>query len=357
MSSAEPATDPIVYVANAGDGTIGSYRLDRQAERLVALATTEAADAVMPLAISPDKRYLYAAVRSEPLRVLSYRIEPDSGELTPIGSGRLFGSMAYIATDRSGRYLLAASYGGNVVSVSPIDSNGVVGDATQTLETGSRAHAILATPDNRHVFATNLGDDRLVQFRFHDGTLTPNEPPAAATADGVGPRHFVFSPCGRFVYVLGELSATVTTFALDADNGTLTPVAVCDGLPDDMDLAPGMPQENIPEGDDTPRIWAADLHITPDGRHLYLSERTTSTLSTLRADPETGKLRFLHNQPTVKQPRGFEIDPSGRYLIAAGELSDHLALYRIDKESGELSHLSDAPVGNKANWIEIVTFA
>jgi len=357
MNSAESSIDTVVYVANSGDGTIGSYRLDRQTETLIPLATTEAAENVMPLAISPDKQFLYAAVRGEPLRVLSYRIETGTGALTPIGSGALFGSMAYIATDRSGRYLLAASYGGNVVSVSPIDSNGVAGDATQTLETGSRAHAILATPDNRHVFATNLGDDRLAQFDFADGALAPNDPPAAKTANGAGPRHFVFSPDGRFVYVLGEFDATVTTFALDAEEGTLTQVAVCEGLPETLELAPGMPREEIPAGDDTPRVWAADLHITPDGCYLYLSERTGSTLSTLRADPESGKLQYVANQPTVKQPRGFDIDPTGRYLVAAGELSDHLALYRLEPASGELIHVSDAPVGNKTNWVEIVRFA
>ncbi|OLO03998.1 lactonase family protein [Salinicola socius] len=355
MNPAEPSTDTVVYVANAGDGTIGSYRLDRQTERLLPLATTEAAENVMPLAVSPDRQTLYAAIRSDPLRVLSYRIEAGTGALTPLGSGALYGSMAYITTDRSGRYLLAASYGGNLVSVSPIDGNGVAGDATQTLETGSRAHAIMATPDNHHVFATNLGDDRVAQFHFADGALVPNETPAADTASGTGPRHFVFSPNGRFVYVLGEFDATVTTFALDADDGTLSRVAVSQGLPDTLELAPGMPREEIPAGDDTPRVWAADLHITPDGRYLYLSERTSSTLSILRADPDSGELHLVANQPTVKQPRGFEIDPTGRYLIAAGELSDHLALYRIDSASGALTHLSDTPVGSKTNWVEIVS--
>lgn len=352
MSQAGP--DTVVYVTNAGDGNIGSYRLDRRTEQLTPLATTPAANNVMPLAVSPDQRYLYAAIRSEPLRVLSYRIEAN-GELTPIGSGSLQGSMAYIATDRSGRYLLAASYGDNVVSVSPIDENGIAGDATQTLASGSRAHAILASPNNRHVFATNLGDDRVVQYHFEEGTLAPNDPPLAPTKPGTGPRHFVFSPNGRFLYVLGEFSATVTTFALDSERGTLAYVDECDALPDGMNLAPGMPRENIAKDDDTPRIWAADLHVTPDGRYLYLSERTSSTLSTLQANPETGKLQFIGNQPTVRQPRGFAIDPSGRYLIAAGELSDHLSLYRIDPANGGLSHVSDTPVGNKANWVEFVT--
>lgn len=356
MSQAEPKIDTVVYVANSGDGTIGSYRLDHLSEQLIPLATTEAADNVMPLAVSPDKRFLYAAVRSEPLRVLSYRIDAGSATLTPLGSGALYGSMAYIATDRTGRYLLAASYGGNVVSVSPIDANGVAGDASQTVETGSRAHAILATPDNRHVFATNLGDDQLAQFHFADGALAPHDPALVKTASGAGPRHFVFSPDGRFVYVLGEFDGTVTTFALDAESGTLTQVAVCHGLPDTLGLAPGMPREEIPAGDETPRVWAADLHITPDGRHLYLSERSSSTLSTLRVNTDTGDLHFLNNQPTVKQPRGFEIDPTGRYLVAAGELSDHLALYRIEPASGDLVHLSDAPVGHKSNWVAIVAF-
>ena len=83
---------------------------------------------------------------------------------------------------------------------------------------------------------------------------------------------------------------------------------------------------------------------------------TSSTLSTLRANPDSGELHFVGNQPTVEQPRGFEVDPTGRYLVAAGELSDHLALYRIEPTSGELVHVSDAPTGNKTNWVEIVSF-
>ncbi|GHB24085.1 lactonase family protein [Salinicola rhizosphaerae] len=355
MSHADTTFDTVVYVTNAGDGTIGSYGLDRQAQRLVPMATTPAAENVMPLALSPDRRFLYAGVRSEPLRALSFRIEPD-GTLSELSSGALEGSMAYIETDRSGRYLLAASYGGSVVSTSPIDEHGVVGDALETLPSGKSAHAIAATPDNRYVFATHLGDDTLAQYRFEDGTLTPNDPPLVDVESGSGPRHFVFAPNGRFVFVLGEFSGSVTTFALDAESGTLSHVAVCSALPDSMALAPGMPQENIPAGDDTQRIWAADIHITPDGRHLYVSERTSSTLSTLRVDPDSGQLEFIASQPTVKQPRGFEIDPTGRYLVAVGERSDHLILYAIDPASGTLEHLSEAPVGAKANWVEIVAF-
>ncbi|WP_110686787.1 lactonase family protein [Salinicola aestuarinus] len=354
MSTA-PERDTLVYIANASDGTIGRYRLDRQTETLESLGTTDAGKNVMPLAVSPDQRYLYAAVRSEPLRVLSYRIDADSGDLAPIGSGSLSGSMAYIAVDRSGRYLLAASYGDSCVSVSPIDEHGVAGDAIQTEKTGANAHAIQASPDNRHVIATSLGEDHLSQFHF-DGTLTANTPARVDTDAQQGPRHFVFSPCGRFVYVLGEFTADVTTFAFDAESGELTRLSVCHGLPENAGLERGMRQQEIPEGDETRRVWAADLHLTPDGRYLYLSERTSSTLSRLHVDPNTGEARFVASQPTVERPRGFEIDPLGGYLIAVGELSDRAALYRIDSADGALEHVSDAPVGNQANWVEIVTF-
>ncbi|WP_110667912.1 lactonase family protein [Salinicola halophilus] len=354
MSTA-PERDTLVFVANAGDGTIGRYRFDRQTEKLESLGTTEAGNNVMPLAVSPDQRFLYAAVRSEPLRVLSYRIDPDSGDLTPLGSGALQGSMAYIAVDRSGRYLLAASYGDSCVSVSPIDADGVAGDATQTVEVGTHAHAILTSPDNRYAFATSLGDDHIEQFHF-DGTLAPNDPPRIDTAQAEGPRHLVFSPCGRFIYVLGEFSADVTTFAFDAESGQLTELSVCPGIAEGSSLAHGMRQQDIPEGDDTPRIWAADLHVSPNGRHLYVSERTSSTLNVLAVDPNTGAARFIESVETVSRPRGFEIDPLGGYLIAAGELSDHLALYRIDDSDGRLSHVSDAPAGNQANWVEIVAY-
>ena len=106
--------------------------------------------------------------------------------------------------------------------------------------------------------------------------------------------------------------------------------------------------------DDKPRIWAADLHLTPDGKFLYSSERNTDKIALFKVAPHTGKLTYVTNFPTERQPRGFNIDPSGRYLVASGEKSDRLSVYKIDPASGRLDEPTRFPVGKGANWVEIV---
>ena len=99
---------------------------------------------------------------------------------------------------------------------------------------------------------------------------------------------------------------------------------------------------------------AADLHITPDGKFLYGSERTTSTLAGFQVDPAKGTLTPIGSVPTEKQPRGFGIDPAGRYLLAVGQLSHGLSSYSIDPTSGKLMKLKEYPMGKNPNWVEIL---
>jgi 6-phosphogluconolactonase len=102
-------------------------------------------------------------------------------------------------------------------------------------------------------------------------------------------------------------------------------------------------------------IWAAD-HLTPNGRFLYASERTTSTIGAFRVDGASGKLTYLGSTPTEKQPRGFNIDPTGQFIVVSGEKSDMLAVYSIQRENGALKAIGRYPTGKGANWVEIVTF-
>lgn len=114
------------------------------------------------------------------------------------------------------------------------------------------------------------------------------------------------------------------------------------------------PGSNIaPAPDEQRKIWAADIQITPNGRFLYASERTLSTLAIFAVDGVTGKPTYLKSAETEKQPRGFRIDPRGRYLIAAGEKSDQIAVYRIDEANGDLKLLRRYSVGAGANWVTI----
>ncbi len=142
----------------------------------------------------------------------------------------------------------------------------------------------------------------------------------------------------------------------------LTEVGSASALPPDSKLQPGAPRGGIgAPGGPPPRntdndIWAADLHLTPNGKFLYASERTSSTLAAFGVDGASGKLAYLGSTPTEKQPRGFAIDPKGRFLVASGEKSETISVYAIDSTSGTLKLVGKTPTGKGSNWIEIVDF-
>src|SRR5256714_2185158 len=220
MLSAPAPAATFVYVSNADDGTIGMYPLQADGS-LAAGARVEAAKVVMPMAVAPDKRFLIAAVRSKPYEAYTYAIDKQSGALKLVGKGTLAESYPYITIDHTGRFLLGASYGAHQVGVNPIGPDGKVGEPTQVIPTARNAHSIRTDNTNRFVFVPHLGTDQVFQFVFDEktGRLTANTPPVLQMKQGSGPRHLIVSADNRFVYLLNELMATVTTLALDAKTG------------------------------------------------------------------------------------------------------------------------------------------
>jgi 6-phosphogluconolactonase len=322
----------------------------------------------MPMSVSPDRRFLLAAVRGQTSSVHTYAIDRATGALDGIGTAPLAANCPYIFFDRTGRYLLGASYGANRVIVHRIGAGGVVGEAVQAVPTARNAHCIRTDATNRYVFVPHLGTDQVFQFAFDEksGRLSANTPPLVQMAQGSGPRHFVTSPDTRFVYLLSELTATVFALALDADTGLLTEVSSVSALPPGSTLVPGLPRgatgvtagapPGAPQRDVSNDIWASDIHVTRDGRFIFAAERTKSTISTLSVDPASGKLAYVSTIDTEKQPRGFRLDASGRFAVVSGEQSAMLSSYRIDASSGALSLVGRYPGGKGANWVEIVSF-
>lgn len=352
-----------VYVSNADDGDIGLYTLADDGS-LKPGDRFKAEKAVMPMAISPDKRFLVAAVRSKPYGAYTYAIDRVSGSLKLVGKGPLAESFPYVSFDRTGRFLLAAAYGAGLVSVSPVGKDGLVGEPRQVMPTGRKAHSILADLTGRYVFAAHLGTDQVFQFLFNakSGRLAANTPPVLQLKAGTGPRHLIVSSDNRFFYLLSELTGTVTTLALDAKTGTLSETSSASMLPTDSKLVPGVPRDGMAAVDakQSPRdmsadIWASDLHLTPDGKFLYAAERTSTAIAAFSVDAKTGVLTYLHSTPTEKQPRSFAIDPSGRFLIASGEKSDTITSYAIEPD-GRLKEIGKVPTGKKSSWVEIVGF-
>jgi len=353
-ASAQVAAATFVYVSNAEDGDIGLYTL-RPDGSLQPGQRFKAGPMVMPMSVSPDKRFLVAAVRSKPFSAYTYGIDRGTGALKPVGSGPLAESFPYVTFDRTGRYLLSASYGAHLVSVNLVSPDGTVGAPLQVIPTARNAHAIITDKTNRFVFVPHLGTDQVFQFRFDEksGRLTANTPPVLQLKAGTGPRHLITSPDNRFVYLLNELTASVSTLALDS-NGLLKEIDSLSALPPDSKLGPGMPRPQ-PGRDVANDIWASDIHVTPNGRFLYAAERTSSSIGAFSVDTATGKLSYLGATPTEKQPRGFRIDPSGRFMVVSGEKSDTLSSYAIES-GGTLRHVGRYPTGKGSNWVEIVAF-
>jgi 6-phosphogluconolactonase len=363
-SSAPALAGTFVYVSNAEDGDIGMYKLLAEGS-LQPGQRFKAEKLVMPMAVSPDKRFLVAAVRSKPFQAYSYTIDKSSGALNPIGTGTLAESYPYIALDRSGRFLLGASYGANQVGVNSVGADGRVGEPLQVIPTARNAHSIRTDNTNRFVFVPHLGTDQVFQFLFDEksGRLSANTPPVLQLKQGSGPRHLIVSSDNRFLYLLNELTGMVTTLSLDPNAGTLKELDSVSVLPPDTKLVPGVPRGAVgtPGANQAPRntandIWASDLHLTPNGRLLYAAERTSSTLGAFRVDTASGKLTYLGNTSTEKQPRGFNIDPTGRFVVVSGEQSDTISSYVIDAETGALKLIGRYPTGRGANWVEIVAF-
>ena len=365
LASSVPAlAGTFVYVSNAEDGDIGMYALQADGS-LQPGQRFKAEKLVMPMAVSPDKRFLIAAVRSKPFQAYSYSFDKSSGALNLVGTGTLAESYPYIALDRSGRFLLGASYGANQVGVNPVGADGRVGEPLQVIPTARNAHSIRTDNTNRFVFVPHLGTDQVFQFLFDEksGRLSANTPPILQLKQGSGPRHLIVSSDNRFVYLLNEMTGMVTTLSLDPNAGTLKELDSVSVLPPDTKLVPGVPRGAVgtPGANQAPRntandIWASDLHLTPNGRLLYAAERTSSTLGAFRVDTASGKLTYLGSTSTEKQPRGFNIDPTGRFVVVSGEQSDTISSYVIDAETGALKLIGRYPTGKGANWVEIVAF-
>lgn len=335
-----------VYVSCADDKRIVVLDMDQATGALRELSRTDVPGATgpssgsLPLALSPDRKWLYAALRAEPFPVCSFAIDPTSGALELRGTAKLPDSMCYLSIDRTGTSLFSASYGGAVLGVSRI-ADGIVGEVTQALATPPKAHSVRPDPENRFAYAACLGGDVLLAQRFDGVRLDPTPHPAATTLAGAGPRHFAFAHGGRRLYLLNELDGTVNVYDRDLETGALRERQSITILTEPA----------------TGNVAAADIHLTPDGRFLYASERTTHILAAFRVDAETGLLTLAGHAPSEPTPRGFAIDSEGRFLLCAGLTSGKVATYAIDDASGLLRWMSAVEVGKGANWIEMASQA
>ncbi len=247
----------------------------------------------------------------------------------------------HLSIDPAGAFLSVANYsGGNVVLIPLSDDGSLLPPADMVQhegkgtdlrrQEGPHAHSVTFSPDGRFVLAADLGIDKVMIYRFDRAAnkLLPNDPPFAVAAPGAGPRHLTFDRSGRRVYVVNELNSTVTAYAFDAARGSLTEIETVSTLPRDF------------RGSNT----AADIHLTPNCRFLYASNRGHDSIAAFRVHRRSGRLVPLGCFAAGgKTPRNFAVDPKGRLLIVAAQNSDVLTVFRIGR-NGALTPISSTAV-------------
>jgi 6-phosphogluconolactonase len=317
------------YVASATTGDIGTYRLDQAAGRLEHVATAHAGGNLSAIAVSPRSLRLYAADRTAP-GIVTFSVSPGDGTLSKLASTPAGSQLAYLSISADQRRLYGASYRDGTVCEHPVDADGIAGPAVRPpLHLGERAHchAVVEDPGGE-LWVSALGHDLLYRVGHDPGTgELAGRWPAVQAGTGSGPRHLCVSPDRSELYVIGERDARITAHPLVPD-GTRREWGT---IPAGIRLAPGIvrsPGQGYPPLDpDTglPYTWAADLAVSPDGRFVFSSERSSSTVSVTSA--RTGEL--LGWARTEEQPRGIAVDPSGQFLLATGELSATVSLYHV----------------------------
>ncbi len=307
---------------------------------------------VQPSFLTIDKRrkFLYAVNETEEFEgtksgaVSAFAIDQKSGDLQFLNrQPSLGGAPCHVSVSENNKFVLVANYVGGNVSVFPIESDGKLGasvDLQQHSGAGPNkdrqesphAHSITLDRKNRFAFAADLGIDKLMIYRFdaQTGKLKPNQnQPFLQTTAGAGPRHFAFHPNGKFAFLINELDLTITSLAYNEKLGTMKEIQSVPTLPLNASTAGAS---------------CADIHISPNGKFLYGSNRGHNSIVSYKIDEITGKLEHLaHTATNGKKPRNFAIDPSGKFLLVANQESDSVVVFGIDENSGKLQ-----PTGNSA---------
>ncbi len=295
------------------------------------------------LALHPKQPLLYAVGESGepagfPEGVVSvFEIDKTTGKLTLLNQQPSGGAgPCHLSIDPTGRCALVANYGSGSIAALPIQPDGRLSPPTSMIQhqgssvnpqrqTGPHAHFITADPRNRFVLACDLGLDKVLVYKADTSSarLTPNTPPWVSVQPGLGPRHLVFHPNGKFVFLLNELGAKVTAFSYDPKHGWLTEFQNVSTLPAEF------------KGDNI----CAEVQVHPSGRFLYASNRGHDSIAVFEVNPKTRRLEFVEHQPTLgRTPRHFVLDPSGRWLLVGNQDSDNIVVFHVDPKTGRLTN-------------------
>ena len=311
------------------------------------------------VSVSADERYVYA-VQEDALgngiggKVSAFSFNKQTGSLNFINQQPSGGDHpCYISVDKTGKWVAVGNYTSGSLAILPVMANGGVAAATTVIkhegfgpdkarQTSPHVHCTYFSADNRFLFVPDLGLDKIMIYAFDEitGKLTPAKQPFAQSVGGAGPRHICINPNNKFAYLTEEMSGTVVAFKYK--KGKLKPIQRIRVLP----------------AGDASNAGCADIHISPDGKFLYASNRADlNNIAIFSINAKNGKLTFITNQSTLgKTPRNFNFDPSGHFLLVANQNSDEEVVFKRDIVTGLLTDSGNRiKVGNPVclKWISL----
>lgn len=309
------------------------------------------------LKLSNNGKYLYSVMDSQMKyngKIAAFAVDSKQGKLDLINVEDCGGlNPAHIEIDKTGHFLTSSQYSDGSLSLFKIRKNGSLNPYAQVLrfkdssivknrQEGSHIHSSNFSPDNNYLYAHDLGADKIRQFSFDrtdKDSILQNEN-QIKLKPGSGPRHFKFHPNGKFGYSISELSGKITAFTYT--NGDLEFIE---------DYQSYEKQQNI--------YRAADIHISPDGKFLYASNRgpAEDSISIFSIDTVTGRLSLIGHELTYgKHPRNFTLDPSGRFLLVANQFSANIVIFRRNMETGKLTKLPNEIAVNTPTSLQMRTY-
>jgi 6-phosphogluconolactonase len=327
-----------------GSAGLYVYNFNRAKRTLTLVQTVPTPESPSFVGIHPTGKFLYSVNRGKAKdsdlegSISAFAIDAKTGRLSDLNNRSSFGAdPCHISFDKTGQYAFVSNYGEGNLVVLPVFEDGLVGNPSDSKkyiassvnparQESSHIHSALISPDNRILYAADLGADKIYSYNFNlnTGKLEPSQQKEAVVIPGAGPRHFTFHPNGNFLYLSEELTSSVCSFKIDKKTGALTVL---------QDSVLSLPASF------TGKNSSADLHITPNGKFLYMSNRGFNGISIFTVAP-TGKIKLAGHQPTGGQtPRNFMIDPRGEYLFAANQDTDTIILFRINAKTGLLTQV------------------
>ena len=291
------------------------------------------------LALHPTGQYLYAIneagdYQGEKAGDLSaFSINRTTGALTFLNQLSTQGAApCHVCVTNDGTCAIVVNYSGGSTCAFELATDGSLKTVSTFIQhTGSsihpkrqegpHAHSANLDAQNCFVYVADLGLDKVLIYKVNNGKLTPANPAFVTVTPGQGPRHFDFHPNGKYAYLINEIGNTVCAYTCNATTGALTEIQNIPTLPNSF----------------SGNSHTADIHVSPDGKYLYGSNRGHNSIVIYAIDQATGKLTLVGHEPTGgDNPRNFAIDPAGNFLLVANQNTHTIVSFRIDKTSGKL---------------------